>query len=436
MSSPEVVHGRARAGSGSTLGASPGVTTGHVGSGGQHGNGKERVTRPRARTLAGEALEHEKEKAEKANLTGQGGENVNGMMETSEGSEVQRRQLARCFIAFRIPPLPSHHNHNDSNGHIGTEDRVDIKGKGKAIDSEYPGPLRRSVTSVNSRPSRSTSMDHLQSPTTPNGRESPSSLNQNTPPRSRTSSVNTLTSPVNSKNPSNVDMPSPTSGSMPKLGQRPPRLVRAGSEVGRSRPPGRPVSMISRGSYRSPHLSGISDPSVPESTIPPPLKLHASNPHPSAQNSSSSSLTPFFLSPIHPPSSYPAFPSLLPESDFASWLSTSELAAQEVEVEVWYEDPSVGWRTVSDLGGRIHLRHLRRVEPGKRETENGLEFSLKGDLGGWYALPDGNVLTKDLENEAVDGKGRKRGASVKGVIERSVRETRMKKGVGVGGLHQ
>jgi hypothetical protein len=81
------------------------------------------------------------------------------------------------------------------------------------------------------------------------------------------------------------------------------------------------------------------------------------------------------------------------------------------------------------------LSSLRPVRNGG-EGENELEFSLKGDAGGWYSI------RLDEAGERVGGdpksgdKGRKRGASVRGVMERSVRETRMKKGVGVGGLHQ
>lgn len=176
--------------------------------------------------------------------------------------------------------------------------------------------------------------------------------------------------------------------------------------------------MISRASYRSPHLNGVSEPKSQGV---------------SAENGESKPI-PFFLSAIHPPSSHPTFPSLLPASDFASWLSAAELAAQEILVEVWYEDLDLGWSIIPGLGGLLDLRALEPVQKDDL-SPNSLQISLKGDKENWYSIP----TSVSSEKHSMDGdivQTRKRGASVRGVLERSVRETRMKKGVSVGTLHQ
>jgi hypothetical protein len=60
----------------------------------------------------------------------------------------------------------------------------------------------------------------------------------------------------------------------------------------------------------------------------------------------------------------------------------------------------------------------------ERET-NGLEFTFDFDLKGVYYLPS-------CDENSVGGEG----VEEVGVVERSMRETRMKKGIGVGALHQ
>jgi hypothetical protein len=108
----------------------------------------------------------------------------------------------------------------------------------------------------------------------------------------------------------------------------------------------------------------------------------------------------------------------------------------QLVVEVWYEHPVAGWIVLPGVGGVVDLRHLRPVDKCQR-GEHSLEFSIKGDGGVWYST----AIADDL-NGSGDGKmgvkaaPRERGASVRGVLERSVRETRMKKGVSIGSLHQ
>lgn len=84
-----------------------------------------------------------------------------------------------------------------------------------------------------------------------------------------------------------------------------------------------------------------------------------------------------------------------------------------------------------DLGG------LRRVEREDEVGENTLLFSLSTDPRGIYYLPPRSGVSDQAKDGVLEGRtGGKKRESVKGIVERSLRETRMKQGVGVGGLHQ
>jgi hypothetical protein len=94
---------------------------------------------------------------------------------------------------------------------------------------------------------------------------------------------------------------------------------------------------------------------------------------------------------------------------------------------------------LSGVGGGVDLGMLRRVEKDDNLPENTVEFTLGTDPRSLYFLPKlGLEIEKCVtENESLGRKSRgKATESVRGVVERSLRETRMKEGSGVGALHQ
>lgn len=147
---------------------------------------------------------------------------------------------------------------------------------------------------------------------------------------------------------------------------------------------------------------------------------------------------PFYISPIHPPSTNPQVSSL-EEGDFAPWLSVDQFASNQVILEVWYEvtDPNhkdeSHWERVDELSRTLDLGALKRVEKDTKLRENSLVLTLSTDQRSTFYFPTPQVGEEPV-NPSGDEVGRKR--AVSGVMERSRRETRMKKGVGLGGLHQ
>jgi hypothetical protein len=135
---------------------------------------------------------------------------------------------------------------------------------------------------------------------------------------------------------------------------------------------------------------------------------------------------PFYISPIHRPSCFPRFPHLAPASDFATWLTPRQAAKQKMVVEVWFEDSDGKWAILDGVGGEVDLRDLRRATSEHALHDNALLVSLAGDAKGIYYFPlDGSHPASSPSKPAWHG-----------VVERSVRETRMKRGAGVGSLHQ
>ncbi len=91
----------------------------------------------------------------------------------------------------------------------------------------------------------------------------------------------------------------------------------------------------------------------------------------------------------------------------------------------------------------VDLRILRRVEDDASLPDNSVEFSLEGEKEMWYLPPTRDGVSSDIRADAkADENGPEAPAvkphrqSVSGVVEKSMRETRMKKGTGVGALHQ
>jgi hypothetical protein len=79
------------------------------------------------------------------------------------------------------------------------------------------------------------------------------------------------------------------------------------------------------------------------------------------------------------------------------------------------------------VGGDINLGHLRRSEPGTKLGDNSVLVTLAIDPRSTYYLDpnhSGGQTFSDQRSVARDA------------VEKSRRETRMKKGVGLGGIHQ
>jgi len=150
-------------------------------------------------------------------------------------------------------------------------------------------------------------------------------------------------------------------------------------------------------------------------------------------------VVPFYISPIHMPSTYPRFLNLSPD-DLAPWMTVEEAASTRIVLEVWYDDPEEGgWRALSGVGGEVDMALLRRVEGAEGRQPNGVQLMFAWDTKGVYYLPTSTPgedvpLSNGDANPTTFGKKQKE--TVMGVVERSMRETRMKKGVGVGALHQ
>ena len=139
---------------------------------------------------------------------------------------------------------------------------------------------------------------------------------------------------------------------------------------------------------------------------------------------------PFYISPIHHPSTNPRFLQL-EEGDFAPWLTVEESASSQAILEVWYEDRTgegeeKKWRKADTIGGPINLTDLRKLEGGVNLGDNAILITLGMD-------PDSTYY---LDTNYVDSAGKIDGSKARDAVERSRRETRMKKGVGLGGLHQ
>lgn len=131
---------------------------------------------------------------------------------------------------------------------------------------------------------------------------------------------------------------------------------------------------------------------------------------------------PFFFSPIHSPSTDPRFRNLDPEGDFAPWLTGTERAGTSVDIGVWVEERG-RWRRLRGAGGLVDLTQLVPVPADTPLPPNTIELTLSTHPRMKFCLPPPGTEPpkRDL---------------MKGVVERSLRETRMKKGANAGALHQ
>jgi hypothetical protein len=148
-------------------------------------------------------------------------------------------------------------------------------------------------------------------------------------------------------------------------------------------------------------------------------------------------VAPFFISSIHHPSINPRFSSLT-EDDFAPWLVTEEKASHTFDLELWYESKPGEWTRFDGLSKTVDLGQLRRVDHTATSLgDNTVLFQLGSDSKALYYLPDDTLkVESDPPSSPLNGSTPHTRSAVNGVVERSMRETRMKKGTGVGALHQ
>ncbi|KAJ9111121.1 hypothetical protein QFC19_001320 [Naganishia cerealis] len=194
-------------------------------------------------------------------------------------------------------------------------------------------------------------------------------------------------------------------------------------------------------------------------------------------------LMPFYVSPIHIRSTHPTFSGLSPRSDYANWLSVRKAASHTVVVDVWVEfempaamttmtsangsamgdtvpahsqklhdsdfwQPSgsgstMSWHKLKGVGGIVDLRRLHEVDETHTTTlpENTLIFTFAGfgDRLFYFELPthvDSRVVgTSETHSSIGGGAGQAAHPTVDTIMERSLRETKMRKSVGLGELH-
>ena len=335
--------------------------------------------RTRAPTLAGQALEHAHEA-------------VKAIQEQDVQSEVKEKKLARTFLALRLPSRQTKNGTSTSTGH-GTVPAPSRKGKERAVNGNGNrnghGDARPSLSTSSSR----SSVDSFKS----SGRSTPTMIRDGSRSESDEAQLK---------------------GSRPAI-----NLERTDS------------LFSSRSMKRVGSNSNGNGPVITTSFV---GSLHRNDSFTSkgrAQGSPES--IPFYISPIHHPSTNPRFLHL-EEGDFAPWLTTEESASSQAILEVWYEDEDADstkegqekqskWRKADNLGGEIDLTRLRRLENGTKLGDNAILLTLGTDPDKTYYL-DPNP---DHGSANTNGVSRTNDA-----VERSRRETRMKKGVGLGGLHQ
>ena len=329
--------------------------------------------------------------------------------------EQGKRRLTRCFVVLKVPPAPSKVITEKEDPRLPMPKRTN---SGNKTPTNLPnGPGKRTV------------------PRSPSSTSAPSVpfTGRIRPPLSSSSSRSSVFS-TDSTRTRTTSLTSPSFRSSPQassqfgLDNKPP-LVRSNS-ARKPIPPG----LVRSGSYSGFRRPGLSS---PRPSLLAGSKSHSSIPRsPSIPDSRPEAVTPFYISPIHLPSTHPRFLDITPENDFAPWLTIEESASQSIELEVWYEAEE-GWRKLDALSGVVDLARFRRTKKdGKRPDntklpDNTLQLTVSSDPEPLFYLPHG-----DSPNREHGGRNVKARETVHGVVERSLRETRMKQGVGVGGLHQ
>ncbi|TYJ54739.1 hypothetical protein B9479_004587 [Cryptococcus floricola] len=346
-----------------------------------------RIARHRAPTLAGEALELGHTGAAKGSSAP---DRLHGSLsEEQEMIQVDKRRLARCFVVLKLPPQP--------------EARDDKKLNCSATKRANEELLYRTRSNTQPRSASKPASPTSRSPT-PKTPSSPNSIKRTVSLPGSDGTMRVRTSSLTSQ--ASLKSPSSPFGS--------PRR----SDLNRTQ----------KGSLRTAPKTRLPLPRAPSSSssLPPLSASMQERPQ-----------IPFYISSIHPPSVFPRFTSLDPESDFAPWLGYGELASGVVEVEVWVQDgldfqrarkgpekgqeAGEGWKKLKGVGGLVDLGRLKKKKDGAVGSPNGIEFTLSFDPNGIYYVP----LSESLPND---------GDEEKPVHKK--RETRLKQGTGAGGLHQ
>ncbi|WVQ71418.1 hypothetical protein IAR50_000955 [Cryptococcus sp. DSM 104548] len=352
-----------------------------------------RMARHRAPTLAGEALELGQAGAAKGSLAP---ERLHGSLsEQLEMAQVEKRRLARCFVVMKLPSPTGAKEDKVLNGNPSSSKRAKEEKLFRTKSNTQPRSASKPVSPTTRSP-------------TPKTPTSPNSITRTVSLPGSDGTMRVRTSSITSQGP--LRSPSSPFGS--------PRR----SDI----------------ILNSNHKSSLRTPTQPRPLFPRASSSSASLPPPSVHTQDQLQI-PFYISPIHPPSVFPRFTSLDPESDFAPWLGYGELASGVVEVEVWVqdglnslqlregaekgEDAGEGWKRLQGVGGLVDLGRLRRKKDGALGPPNGIEFTLSFDPKSIYYLPLPGTLSEDEDEENQ-------------VHRKSVRETRKKQGTGAGGLHQ
>jgi len=304
-------------------------------------------------------------------------EAVKAIQEQDVQSEVKERKLARTFLTLRLPV----------GKEVASKNMDSEEGQGFVLPPSRKGKERAVNGTTNGRPSFKTS--------------------------SSQSSVDSVTSSASGRStPTNDFDQNKTRKDIVRFGEtaKQPERIRNDSQS-------------SSGSVRL---------IVPNSSGPALTNGHSHNYSRRGERSEkeTSVSIPIFISPIHHPSTNPRFLQL-EEGDFAPWLTTEESASSQAVLEVWYEDSTVeeekkNWRKADTIGGPIRLTDLRKLESGVKLGDNAILITLAMDPDSTYYID----TTSSHPTGKVDG------SKARDAVERSRRETRMKKGIGLGGLHQ
>ncbi|OCF40155.1 hypothetical protein I317_06044 [Kwoniella heveanensis CBS 569] len=437
---------------------------------------RTRVTRPRAPTLAGEALESGSALG-RSETRDHAYEHETHPDGSGQGNDAQARRPMKCFITLKVPKTKGAALEEDegvSERRRTKSDERDLRrtrgnGNGNSSGSQSVAVKRPSLFT---RTSSSTSSIYAASlPTTPtkpnlirpsistssSSSSLPGTSDDGLEPRRRTVSLNTSSRNIPNSPSRSSSIPFPSSVSNGSLSRTPSRLSGEdpsatpqslksppsfrGLSIKKSRPSLSVSHQLANGHLsptQSTNIRRCSEPESKDAHQPQQegKELDVDKPKPTVKGKKRERAPtfPFYISSIHRPSTYPRFQGL-EEGDFASWLTETESALDEVELEIWVEIPQGQDRSAAkwiklDYSGRSHsvangkgsIVKLSRLRRGPAKGQNGVEFTFLHD-------------SKEVYHIAQHGEEGEEGVR-RNIVERSMRETRMKRGAGFGGLHQ
>ncbi|KIR37964.1 hypothetical protein I307_06207 [Cryptococcus deuterogattii 99/473] len=352
-------------------------------------------TRHRAPTLAGEALGLGKDL--------EGGHDMSAHLHGSLSEQIEltrkeKRRLARCFVVFRLPPTASDTKLSEyrptRNGAASGPKRANSDEK---FSHSNQGELGKRPTLIPA-PSSASPKSSPSSPTAVTRTTSLPGLSSK--PLIRTSSLTPHSPSKRLPSP----LASPRSSEFTSISTR-NSFLRSQSSSNPSRSPKSIYSPTEKDTESS-----------DTATLPPP------------RPAITSTIVPFFISPIHSPSIFPRFSDLDPRSDFAPWLTYTDLASTVVEIQVWVQTPDIcdgkdtesrKWKLLEGVGGIVQLDRLARKTG--QGSPNSLELTFSFDPKGVYCVTPSESNQETTSALAENQKWK---------------DSRIKKGVGVGSLHQ